>query len=831
MSFAYSAGVITQTGTDTDLTGISGLTGVTTITSDPSALQTGYRIYQVDASTRVDITGTLTIEPDVEQLIIEGAAVSGITANPLLVSSGGTLNLGVAKSGNGNTIYSQGVGLNFTAKGSNNFGVFGTAIVSGGTLNWNGGVIRTGSTFRCNEGATVTVNKGTFFNTSDNTAMQFRVTTTTTGGDANINLNDLTLDGLTQQARIFTTSGWNTGVFTFLRGEFQTYNGSAPELTLNDFEVSSNAHTSDFQTSTDAAANAEDITIQNMSRRLNYSTSSGRNMYVPNRRQLATTITDLADAGINYSYYAIDVNNGSRGTGPLFPIDGTQDDTADKVYSGINQSGTITDNVYIEIARLLEGGTANIITDDRTINASSTATYGTLNFNIIGYNEGIGTYNPNLIGTSALTESVKLVPDASITQATKATVDAYTTLDDAFELYDRAKSDLYDNFVGETATTVSRAGSQIELTDINLVIDATAGLAYALAAGTITAKSSTFTGGATATTGTVTTTNGTLLNGGAFDCDVSYDSGAGTTLTNITCTGVMDFTTAGTYTISGGTIAEVTNSSGGAVILNLEGVGVVTTNTGPSITVNAATATLTFVNMTSSTVEIFNDSGVAVSRVSAQSSPYSYQPPAGSTGNWAFIADRVGYAPLRGSFSATGDNATLDVDISQLLKSDNTPQYSGGTYPLITVVYDFVAPCMCINIANGIVTCQQVMDASEDALLTANGMRWQKEQNSLVRFDNLPGVGNILFFGINIRVKRASAGDVNSGVSGYISSIDGVVVDGANGGVSYVGGIDISALALEATLTTKASQASVDALPSAVPSAVENADAVWAKTI
>jgi hypothetical protein len=74
------------------------------------------------------------------------------------------------------------------------------------------------------------------------------------------------------------------------------------------------------------------------------------------------------------------------------------------------------------------------------------------------------------------------------------------------------------------------------------------------------------------------------LSGGAFDCDVNYQSGAGTTLTNVTVNGVLDFDTAGTYVNDGGTISEVTNSSGGAILLNLTNGATVTTNTGPNIT-------------------------------------------------------------------------------------------------------------------------------------------------------------------------------------------------------------------------------------------------------
>lgn len=185
--------------------------------------------------------------------------------------------------------------------------------------------------------------------------------------------------------------------------------------------------------------------------------------------------------------------------------------------------------------------------------------------------------------------SPNLTDDLNITESNPATVLAYTTIDDAFELYDRAKSYLYDNYLRYPATIVGRSGSQIVLGSVDLVINASAVSAFAFSTNTITIDAVTFTGGATATTGTVTTQNGTLLNGGTFDCDINYESGAGTTLTNVTCTGVLDFDTAGTYTLSSCTINEVTNSSGGAVTLNLSG-STVTTNTGPSITLASSTS-------------------------------------------------------------------------------------------------------------------------------------------------------------------------------------------------------------------------------------------------
>lgn len=213
---------------------------------------------------------------------------------------------------------------------------------------------------------------------------------------------------------------------------------------------------------------------------------------------------------------------------------------------------------------------------------------------------------------------VALLPDANVTESNKTTVDAYTEIDTSAKFYDRANSYLEDNFGTYLDFIVTRSGNLIELGGKALVINATASAVFAYSNPTITIKASTYTGGATATTGSVTTQNGALLSGGTFDCDVNYQSGAGTTLTNVTVTSgnSIDFNTAGTYTLSGCTIDEVTNSSGGAITLNLTNGSSVTTNTGPSITINEvrdisitgiiAGSRLQIYNVTTAT-EVYND--------------------------------------------------------------------------------------------------------------------------------------------------------------------------------------------------------------------------------
>lgn len=198
-------------------------------------------------------------------------------------------------------------------------------------------------------------------------------------------------------------------------------------------------------------------------------------------------------------------------------------------------------------------------------------------------------YERNILTQSISVEDLfnaplTMLPDLLITQTTKATVDAYTTIDDAYELYDRAKSYLYDNFAGETVTIISRSAAQAVLGAKNLTINSAAGSVFAYSGSTITIKSNTFTGGATSTTGSVTVSGATALSGGTFDCDVIYSSSA-TTLTNITCSTDVWFTVAGTYTLSGCTLNGVRNLSGGAVTLILTNGSTVAVNLGPSLTI------------------------------------------------------------------------------------------------------------------------------------------------------------------------------------------------------------------------------------------------------
>ena len=191
--------------------------------------------------------------------------------------------------------------------------------------------------------------------------------------------------------------------------------------------------------------------------------------------------------------------------------------------------------------------------------------------------------------------------DLNITETNTTTILAYTDLGTAEKLYDRHKAEWRDN---DNYALISKVGSQLSLAAIDLTIDATAVSVYTANTTSITGKATTYTGGATSTTGDVTTLNGALLNGGTFDCDINYQSGASTTITNITCTGAVDFNAAGTYTVDGGSFNIVTSSVSGVILVLING-ATVTTNSSPSnITIqNPVTVRVTALDASGSPIE------------------------------------------------------------------------------------------------------------------------------------------------------------------------------------------------------------------------------------
>jgi hypothetical protein len=493
MSFSEASNKITQTGTDTDLSGLNGVTGVTT------TVRGNHTTYTIASTHFLEVQGTLSIDPAYETLQVMKQAINAGSGHPLTVT--GTLNLGVKTTANGKDKYSVGVGIDLPNENLTGqmYRFFGISFGGSSTFLWNGGIIRTTATLRTANGATVTVNSGIFYNlakqgSSNTNTSQFRIESSNSTSNAKINIYDLTFDGETLESRIFTKSGWNVGIFKFKKGGFQSYNSPFPPLTFENFDTSPNLHGFDIINVTRTQADGETITIEGFSDRLRVELDTGRNnfMYLKCVRSISLVVEDLDGNGLNYSYHAKDLDSGNRALGPK-----SQDDRSDKIYSGVNQTGNLDEDVLVEVINYIN---KTITTDSRTNSNSE------IPFSIIAYNQNITGFAEDLVGLNTLQSTVKMTPDLVVSEASKATVDAYTLIDTPQKFYDIAKSYLVDNYTGEASPLVSRDGDTIDAGSYDVVVDASAASTFAISGNTLTIKATTFTGNI------LTSGSATLLN-------------------------------------------------------------------------------------------------------------------------------------------------------------------------------------------------------------------------------------------------------------------------------------------------------------------------------
>ena len=147
MSFTGGGGTITQSGTDSDLSGIAGLSGVSTV-----ATSNGYTAYDIGGN-QLLIDGILTIDSEKECLLQDDPGSPSIN-----IRSGGVLNVGKEFSMNGAYRYSNGLAIRSDNNDSAwDEGGASLAVQDGGTLNWYGGTISVRAAVAFMEGSTVNI--------------------------------------------------------------------------------------------------------------------------------------------------------------------------------------------------------------------------------------------------------------------------------------------------------------------------------------------------------------------------------------------------------------------------------------------------------------------------------------------------------------------------------------------------------------------------------------------------------------------------------------------------------------------------------------------------
>jgi hypothetical protein len=523
MSFSYSSGVITQTGTDTDLSGLTGLTGVT-VTSYSGR----YAVYALGTN-RLDIEGDLTINPE-ENMFISNASTGTVPNMAVNVRNGATLTLGVKTTVGTANKYTTGTAFICAEQGSLN--TDGSLNVeSGATLQAYGATIQMAGPTRVRAGATLTVEDLTLVNCRRGSC-QFRIEAQSVADVALVSIseNGMTLNGATSNDSCrLTTSGNNNPfnsdafIFNFVRAQYQPAAGGYPPQVFLNFDNGNNVDSADFAYagsggSPNTQFDGDLVDFRNVARRLRYTNANNNSGFCKTTKNVNFILRDASGTGLNtISYYAIDVDNGSRINSNGF------DSTADIVYSGQNAGPTLALNITAEF---MAGQSTTQLVDSRT-NADDT-----ILFRFISYTTNITESSPVLIGLRDLNSVIVNATDASITETNTTTVDAYTEIDTSRKFYDKAKLLLVNSYTGESSTIVSRSGNEINAGSFNVVIDASASSVASISGNTVTIKATEYIGDIT-TTGTIT-----LLNGASFIGNLTDSTGT-RTITTLTLTGLQ----------------------------------------------------------------------------------------------------------------------------------------------------------------------------------------------------------------------------------------------------------------------------------------------------
>jgi len=525
MSYSYSGGVITQTGTETgndQLAGLSGLTGVTTTTLGERT------VYSIDSSTRIIFDGTCVIDPRYCELETNRLGGSGIVVN-------GTLDLGKELSYNFGTQYTSGRALNILG---GSVVPWGAIFDVNGTLNWYGCEVETGSGIRVKNGGTIKIRDGVFISRLGNHTIQQGNTIIFDAGSTSdiIGLKKTLTGSLTVDNNAINILGAFTTIN--LSGVVST-GPMTPDNRSSTLAPVPFAVVSNWQRLQSRIASV----FTNLSHFIDCASWDTTSPVALFRRTAYGTVTRQGQAEFyrncngkilfnnsglqGVKLYWKDVDNGNRGV--------TAATEWGQTYNTYREYTTTTDANGDFSKQVLEAAVYNTnpnvgegvapTVDDRT-ESGHKITFKGFKY---GYSLFDIQFQGNRIVAAEATQPV--IADANITESNKATVDAYTEIDTPVKFYDRAASHLEDNLGTYLDFIVTRSGNEINAGSYNVTIDATSSTAFNLTSNLITIKASTFTGNIT-TTGTITLQNGSTFVG------TFTDTNGTTTVTELNLTGL-----------------------------------------------------------------------------------------------------------------------------------------------------------------------------------------------------------------------------------------------------------------------------------------------------
>jgi hypothetical protein len=632
MPFAFVSPKITQSGTDTDATIISGLSAIAGVTT----------IAESGGRTRIiipylfDITSVFSPSP----LIAFTFTAQNSPANIVTVTSTGRWNYKQARTLNGLTtwrrmppiIFTRAVNNGYNNNNNNLIYVLGGILDLGGVeIIGNGGQYWQGGTIILRD---VVINAEGLADSNDNQI-------TTQAGNPTLDIDGLEIRGASMFLKDCVITQLNRLQPKFVSRGFG--NGFGLQKTLQNFD--SQGAVFDIAIYSGGAIRCNNpvkgggVTVGPWN-----ATSNVNNESYCTADLLLTGINELGAAVLFKAYHIDNNTNAPVGAGVT-----ATNYTLRKTYNVLATVGGVA-TMNILLAASLNDGTMR--------RRSVSLTDDLYRFNCFSYlSLPVVTTPINLAGAGIKTATAVQLKDPSISQLTKATVDAYTALDTLDRLYDRAKAFIFDTFAGETAGLFVGAGSTLDAGSKNIVIDATAATAFAYNAGsnTITLKSSLLTAGTKfltlATTGTVSAINGASIASIEILGNVTQATPAA--LTGVQITGTLTYNTATTaqFTFTNCILATVNNS--GAGIVTIKRVNSTLTS-GTNIAAYLPT-TLVF-GLNGGRIRVLDHLGVEQFNQTADG---TFELSSVATGTWSYKIVRYGSKAIEGTFSINGTTIAI----------------------------------------------------------------------------------------------------------------------------------------------------------------------------
>ena len=509
MAFVLSGTVITQSGTDADLSGIAGISGVESY--DHGVADFDYTIY--DASDfELVITGTLNHDQFEEQLIVD----------QLTINSGGTYNIGITRDEPATAVdayeaFVPILALHIKFRGAHPQNNPSFDIQSGGTLNWIGCMIFMHAGFHgyydsASSQATINITDAYLYIEGLATINDLPYKLRFDGTDVNINKLKQYGGAFANQRVLDVFSGYEPTHFEGIQVPSQA---SRTELfVFENYAGGGRGNIQDCRWTETRMRFKNSATGSDLILKSHGINQGGANGMADVSKEIQLTITDSdAAAIVGARYYIIDYDNGNRANYTQNANNIIYDQ--DLEYTDITDAAGETPTVEVLTLAVVDNG-ANFDGTTKDYRSKNNNTDDLFDIFIWSYAHLSATFSQELKGIDVLNIPWTLFPDNNITESNSATVAAYTgiaidhteaaqtititeshTLDEIYDFVKYNKT-LAANIKFPTPGTLAviASGDELQFPDYSIIVS---GATTDLSEGTMFTKMA-------ATNGTITTT-------------------------------------------------------------------------------------------------------------------------------------------------------------------------------------------------------------------------------------------------------------------------------------------------------------------------------------